>query len=72
MKPKVYFPAVFALLASAAGLPALAAVNRTDLLGDPAPSAAAMRTITIDENTKYVNVKGGEVVKFVAGDKAAT
>jgi hypothetical protein len=43
--------------------------QRIDLLGDPAPPAAATRTIVITPETKWVNVTGGEIVKFVAGDK---
>ncbi len=41
-----------------------------ELLGDPAPVSAATRTIVITPNTKYVNVTGGETVKFVVGDKS--
>jgi hypothetical protein len=39
------------------------------LLGDPAPVAAATRTIVIEPDTRWVNVTGGDIVKFVAGDK---
>lgn len=41
--------------------------KRVDLLGDPAPVAAATRTITITPSTDHVNVTGGEVVKFAVG-----
>ena len=44
--------------------------TRVDLLGDPAPVSAATRTIVISPTTKYVNVTGGETVRFVAGDKS--
>lgn len=43
--------------------------TRVDLLGDPAPMAAASRTIVITPTTHAVNVTGGEVVRLVAGDK---
>ncbi len=43
---------------------------RLDLLGNPAPVNAAQRTIVITPDTKWVNVEGGEVIKFVVGDKA--
>lgn len=44
---------------------------RTDLIGEPAPpTAAATRTIEIQPGTRWVNVTGGEVVKFVVGDKS--
>jgi hypothetical protein len=39
-------------------------------LGDPAPPAAAMRTVVITPDTKSVNVTGGETVRFVIGDKS--
>src|SRR5258706_15777759 len=34
--------------------------------GEPAPPAAAERTIVIGANTRFVNVNHGEIVKFVA------
>jgi Heavy-metal resistance protein CzcE len=40
-----------------------------DLYGQSASAAAAERTIVITPATKYVNVVGGQIVKFVAGDK---
>lgn len=36
------------------------------LYGDPAPPAAANRTILIHPDTRYVNVEGGQIVRFVA------
>lgn len=44
--------------------------TRVDLLGDPAPLSAATRTVVIKPATRYVNVTGGEIVRFVAGDKS--
>ena len=38
--------------------------------GDPATPSFADRTITINQNTTYVNVTGGEIIKFTVGDKA--
>ncbi len=43
---------------------------RLDLVGNPAPSNAAQRTIVITPDTKWVNVEGGEIVNFVVGDKS--
>lgn len=40
------------------------------LLGDPAPVEAATQTIVIKPETKWVNVTGGDTVKFVVGDKS--
>lgn len=39
-------------------------------LGDPAPDAAATQTIEIRPDTKWVNVTGGEIVKFVVDGKS--
>lgn len=39
-------------------------------LGDAAPLAAATKTMAIRPDTKWVNVTGGDTVKFVVGDKA--
>ena len=51
-------------------MPALSQSTRLDLLGNPAPSVAATRTIVITPETKWVNVEGGEVINFIVGDKA--
>lgn len=39
------------------------------LLGDAVPVSAASRVITLDANTRYVNVNAGEVVRFQYRDK---
>lgn len=44
--------------------------TRIDLLGDPAPLSAATRTIVITPATNAVNVTGGEIVRFITGDKS--
>lgn len=47
-------------------------VTRTsyvDLYGQAAPPSAATRTIVITPGTRYVNVEGGEVIRFVVGNK---
>ena len=33
------------------------------------PYQAAVRTIPISPNTNYVNVEGGEIIRFVSGDQ---
>lgn len=43
---------------------------RADLLGDPVPTAAAMRSVVITPDTRWVNVTGGETVNFVVDDKS--
>jgi hypothetical protein len=70
MKTKsVVFTAAI-LLASAVALPVGAATDYAALVGDPAPVSAAPREIRIEPSTKYVNVEGGEVVKFDVGAKS--
>jgi hypothetical protein len=39
------------------------------LLGMAAPSEAAIKTIVLTPETAHVNVTGGEVIRFVAGNK---
>lgn len=39
-------------------------------LGDPIPEAAAEKTIEILPQTKWVNVTGGENIRFVIEDKS--
>ncbi|QRX81051.1 CzcE family metal-binding protein [Glaciimonas sp. PAMC28666] len=39
-------------------------------LGDPGSLSTATQTINIKPGTKYVNVTGGQTVKFVVGDKS--
>ncbi|RJG24130.1 CzcE family metal-binding protein [Massilia cavernae] len=69
MKRQSMFPSILALalLASCASLSNVA--PRTELLGDPAPTAAATQAIVITPETRWVNVTGGETVKFIVGDK---
>ncbi len=40
------------------------------LFGDPAPVEAATQTIVIRPETRWVNVTGGDTVKFVVGEKS--
>ncbi|GGC57378.1 CzcE family metal-binding protein [Undibacterium terreum] len=46
------------------------AATGSDLLGEPAPADKATRTISIDANTRYVNVEGGETIRFEINGKA--
>jgi hypothetical protein len=67
MKTKLLIRTVVALTLSVSALSSMAA-TRGDLLGDPVPaSAPANRTITITPDTKYVNVEGGQTVRFDVG-----
>jgi hypothetical protein len=71
MKTKLLVPAVLASALSLTALSSIAAVP-LKLLGDPAPDTAAERTIRITPDTKYVNVDGGQVVRFDVGGRTFT
>ena len=75
---KLLIPGIAALALSAASLSAGAALKPADLFGEPAraPSAeraiitaVADRTITITDETKWVNVTRYEVVRFVSNGR---
>src|SRR5579864_3743296 len=68
MNPKQLIAVVAMLTASASTF--AGSLPRIDLLGDPIPESAAIRTIVITPDTKYVSVTGGETVRFVVGDKS--
>jgi len=79
MKP--LFRSIAVLTLSAASLSAGAALKPTDLFGEPAqaPSAeraivtaVADRTITITDETKWVNVKHFEFIRFVSNGREFT
>jgi hypothetical protein len=64
---------VYSMIVAAAMIASCATrASYTDLYGQPAPPSAAQHTIVIHPHTRYVNVEGGQVVKFVAGDKEFT
>jgi hypothetical protein len=71
MKTKSLIPAVLAFTLSLSALSSMAAMNTT-LLGQAVPAAAADQTITINPGTRYVNVQGGQIVKFDVGGKTFT
>jgi hypothetical protein len=53
--------------------PAVALARREsslDLLGSPGSPSMVTRTIVIKPTTSYVNVTGGEVIRFEVGDKS--
>jgi hypothetical protein len=71
MKTKLLVPAVLASALTLTAASSMAAIP-VDLLGEPAPQAAAERTIAITPETKYVNVEGGQVVRFDVGGQTFT
>jgi hypothetical protein len=67
MKPKFILTNVLILILGSTAFCAIAGDN--DLIGEIAPPTAATRTIVIDHDTQYVNVRGGDIVKFVVHNK---
>lgn len=72
MKQKFLVVSTLALMLSGAALSAGAADTAAKDLGETADASVATRTITIVKKTKYVDVKKGEIVKFVVDDKVFT
>jgi hypothetical protein len=67
MQPKlILINTLFVILGSTAFY---ACAGDNDLIGEAAPPTAATRTIVINHDTQYVNVKGGDIVKFVVHNK---
>jgi hypothetical protein len=62
---KLLVPAVTSIALSVASLSALAMTN-ADYYGEAASPAAAVRTVVVGPNTRWVNVDQGENVKIVA------
>ncbi len=60
--------AIFAIAGLAASLCATAQGIGTRLMGSATPAAQTERTIVVNQDTKWVNVKSGDVVKFVSGN----
>ena len=56
--------ALAVLLSACAGV-----TPRQDLVGAAVPPESATRTVTITPDTRYVDVVGGDVVRFDAGGK---
>ena len=50
--------------------PSFAETTRVNLLGYPSTAPAAVRSIVITPDTKWVNVEGGEIINFIVGDKS--
>jgi hypothetical protein len=70
MNARLFLPVMCTVMLLAACASPNGSMSRPDLLGDPAPVAAAMRTIVIAPGTKSVSVTGGETVQFVIGEKS--
>jgi uncharacterized ParB-like nuclease family protein len=71
MQSKLLRPAILAATLSLPALPSMAGAAQRPL-GETAPPSAAAHTITIDSDTRYVNVQDGEVVNFDVSGKTFT
>ena len=69
MKLKLVVPTVIAMTLGIMNLSA-GAFTPSGSMGNVVPLSAAMRTISIDAKTKYVNVTEHETVKFEANGSA--
>ena len=63
MKLSLTYPLMIALLSACASPP-------VTLLGEPATATATTQTIVLQPTTRWVNVTGGDTVRFLVGDKA--
>jgi hypothetical protein len=70
MNSKSFKAVLLGLAISTTAISAMAFTTPVKLLGDAAPVAAAERTIAITPDTKYVNVVGGQTVKFDVNGQA--
>lgn len=66
MKSRHFLPALGTLLPACA----ITTEPPLDFLGDPAPVSAATSTMVIGPETKWVNVTGGDTVRFNVGEKS--
>jgi hypothetical protein len=62
-----HVPGLLALPALLAACTAGPVQQRADLLGTPIPASAAAHSVVITPDTRWVNVTGGDTVRFVAG-----
>jgi hypothetical protein len=72
MKRTILCAGLSALLLSGTALSLTAQAQPADLLGEAVPASGAQQTIVVGPDTHYVNVTGGDIVKFVVGDKSFT
>jgi hypothetical protein len=72
MKLKNSFKGIVAMAFATTFISPSYAALPTWLVGDPAPQSAATRTIWITPDTKWVNVTGGDVIRFVVGGQEFT
>jgi hypothetical protein len=66
MSSRPLVPALIVTLLTAC-MSATAVTPRADLLGSPVPAFAAVRTVNLTQDTRYVNVVAGDTIRFVNG-----
>jgi hypothetical protein len=70
MKSTLLCTAIAAALLASGCMTPVGAPSYLSWLGVPAPESAAMRSIVIAPDTRWVNVTGGETIRFLVGDKS--
>lgn len=70
MNANPLFTAVLASALAVGGAFSVHATPPAHRYGEPAEQSDVTRTIVITPDTQYVNVRGGEKVKFVVGNKS--
>ncbi len=71
MKNTTLVQAIFGLAIFATALSSMAATD-VALLGEVASPSAGVRTVSITAGMKYVNVRGGETIRFNSGGRTFT
>ncbi|PRC93253.1 CzcE family metal-binding protein [Solimicrobium silvestre] len=70
MKRKLLLMTMLAVVFLPACMTPMDLTKKISFWGDPASISFADRTIIIYQNTSYVNVTGGEIIKFIVGNKS--
>ena len=68
MRPQVFCTAALSLVLTACGT--VSEPVRADLLGTVVPDTAVARSIVIGPDTRSVNVTGGEIIRFIVGERS--
>ena len=71
-RPLSNIVAIAATVLFATSAPVHAAQQPLKFLGNAVQASAAERVIVIGDATTYINVEGGETVRFVIGDQSFT
>jgi len=69
MKSKLFKLIVAGAVPLMLAVTSYSSIAADDLYGEPAQPSASSRTVIISKDTQYVNVTGGEIIKFVTPAK---